>query len=88
MLLGQSGQNFVTLPPTLVDAPTPPATTATSAPTGIVFNSSTTAFFIPGTKAPAVFLFDGEDGGIWGWNPGVNLLNATLDFSKIVYGRV
>ena len=78
VLLGQSGQNFVTLPPTLVDTPTPPATTATSAPTGIVFNSSTTAFFIPGTKAPAVFLFDGEDGGIWGWNPGINLLNATL----------
>jgi len=53
-----------------------------SAPTGIVFNSSTTAstaaFFIPGTKLPAIFLWDGEDGGIWGWNSGVDLLTATL----------
>jgi uncharacterized protein (TIGR03118 family) len=71
-------QNFVTLPPTLVDTPTPPATTATSAPTGIVLNSSATSFFLPGTKLPAIFLFDGEDGGIWGWNPGFNLLNAKL----------
>jgi len=32
---------------------------------------------MPGTL-PSSFIFDGEDGGIWGWNPGVNLLNATL----------
>jgi uncharacterized protein (TIGR03118 family) len=72
--LGQSGQNFVTLPPTQVDKKNP------SAPTGIVFNSSSDAFLIPNTAspAPAIFLFDGEDGGIWGWNPGVNLLNAVL----------
>jgi uncharacterized protein (TIGR03118 family) len=75
VLLGQSGQNFVTLPPTLVDTGSPPA----AAPTGIVFNNpATNAFLIPNTKLPAIFLFDGEDGGIWGWNPGVNLLNATL----------
>jgi uncharacterized protein (TIGR03118 family) len=78
VLLGNSGQNFVTLPPTVVDTPTPPATTAMSAPTGIVFNSSTTTFLIPGTKLPAIFLWDGEDGGIWGWNPGVDLVKATL----------
>ena len=82
MPLGTSGQNFVTLPPTKVDTPPSPGTTAMSAPTGIVFNSSTTAstaaFFIPGTKLPAIFLWDGEDGGIWGWNPGVDLLTATL----------
>jgi len=29
-------------------------------------------------SAAAIFIFDGEDGGIWGWNPVVNLLNATL----------
>jgi uncharacterized protein (TIGR03118 family) len=75
VLLGQSGQNFVTLPPTQVDKKNP------SAPTGIVFNPSSDAFKIPNTTntmSPAIFLFDGEDGGIWGWNPGVNLLNAVL----------
>jgi uncharacterized protein (TIGR03118 family) len=76
VLLGQSGQNFVTLPPTPVDTGAQPPTPA--APTGIVFNSSSSAFLIPNTTNPAIFLFDGEDGGIWGWNPGVNLLNATL----------
>jgi uncharacterized protein (TIGR03118 family) len=74
----QKSQNFVTLPPTKVDTPTPPATTATSAPTGIVLNSSPSAFLIPKTKSPAIFIFDGEDGGIWGWNPAVDLLNAIL----------
>ena len=77
VLLGNV-QNFVTLPPTTVDTPTPPATTATSAPTGIVFNGTAGVFLIPGTTSPAVFMWDGEDGGIWGWNPGVNLLTATL----------
>ena len=79
VLLGQSGQNFVTLPPTAIDLPTPPALVGTATPTGIVFNNpATDAFVIPGTKNPAIFIFDGEDGGIWGWNPAVNLLNATL----------
>jgi len=71
VLLGNSGQNFVTLPPTQVDKKNP------SAPTGIVFNSSSDAFLLK-PDSPAIFLFDGEDGGIWGWNPGVNLLNAVL----------
>ena len=79
VLLGPSpGQNFVTLPPTLVDTATPPAT-PTAAPTGIVFNNpATNAFLIPSSTNPAIFLFDGEDGGIWGWNPGVDPLTATL----------
>jgi uncharacterized protein (TIGR03118 family) len=77
MPLGTSGQNFVTLPATMVDTATPPAS-PTSAPTGVVFNASSGVFLIPGTSSPALFMFDGEDGGIWGWNPGVNLLTATL----------
>jgi hypothetical protein len=78
VLLGQSSQNFVTLPPTLVDTATPPAV-PTAAPTGIVFNNpATNAFLISPPTNPAIFLFDGEDGGIWGWNPAVDLLNATL----------
>jgi hypothetical protein len=61
VLLGQSGQNFVTLQPTSADtAAMPPATPA---PTGIAFNPYSNAFFIPNTTSPAVFLFDGEDGG-------------------------
>src|SRR5260221_8403660 len=75
VLLGPSpGQNFVTLPPTAVDTGSSP----TAAPTGIVLNSSPNAFFIPNTNNPAIFVFDGEDGGIWGCNPQVNLLNARL----------
>jgi uncharacterized protein (TIGR03118 family) len=74
VLLGQSGQNFVTLPPTAVDTGSLP----TATPTGIVLNSLSNAFLIPKTTSPAIFIFDGEDGGIWGWNPVVNLLNATL----------
>jgi uncharacterized protein (TIGR03118 family) len=79
LLPSTPAQNFVTLPPTAIDPPTPPALVGTATPTGIVFNDpATNAFFIPGTKNPAIFIFDGEDGGIWGWNPAVNLLNATL----------
>jgi uncharacterized protein (TIGR03118 family) len=74
VILDQSGQNFVTLPPTAVDTGSPP----TATPTGIVLNSLPNAFLIPKTTSPAIFIFDGEDGGIWGWNPGVNLLNAVL----------
>jgi uncharacterized protein (TIGR03118 family) len=60
---------------------TPPVTAA--APTGIVFNPSASlpnsnVFLIPGTNNPAVFIFVGEDGGIWAWNPNVNLTNAVL----------
>jgi len=82
VLLGTSGQNFVTLPVTAADnAMTPPATTAS--PTGIVYNPSSSVpnsnlFLIPGTKDPAVFMFDGEDGGIWAWNPNFKLTNAVL----------
>jgi uncharacterized protein (TIGR03118 family) len=78
LLPSKQPQNFVTLPPTAVDTATPPAV-PTAAPTGIVFNNpATNTFLIPSTTNPAIFLFDGEDGGIWGWNPGIDLLNATL----------
>ncbi len=43
-----------------------------SAPTGIVFNGGSD-FKVSngGPSAPAVFIFDAEDGGIYGWNPTV-----------------
>ena len=76
VLLGPPpGQNFVTLPHTAVDVA---LSSPTSAPTGIVSNSLASAFLIPKTTKPAIFMWDGEDGGIWGWNPTVNLLNAVL----------
>jgi len=76
MLPSTPPQNFVTLPPTLVDTGAQPPTAAT--PTGIAFNPSKSAFLIPNTSDPAVFLFDGEDGGIWAWNPAFDLTNAFL----------
>jgi uncharacterized protein (TIGR03118 family) len=63
-------QNFVTIP-----TPGDP-TGQTGTPTGTVFNTATAsgAFQVTnGTKsAPAIFLFDTEDGTIVGWNPGIN----------------
>jgi uncharacterized protein (TIGR03118 family) len=38
-----------------------------ASPTGIVFNT-TTDFVVPGTKSPAFFIFDSEDGTISAWN--------------------
>jgi uncharacterized protein (TIGR03118 family) len=82
LLPSRPPQNFVTLPLTAGDkASMPPATAA--APTGIVFNPSSSSpnsnvFLIRGPKSPATFIFDGEDGGIWAWNPGVSLTEAIL----------
>ncbi len=41
-------------------------------PSGIVANPFASAFTIPGTSAPALFIFDTLDGLIVGWNPNVN----------------
>ena len=41
-------------------------------PTGIVANPFASAFTIPGTSAPALFIFDTLDGLIVGWNFNVN----------------
>jgi len=50
--------------------------TASSAPTGIVANT-TSSFKINGTTA-SVFIFVSEDGIISGWNPSVNATNAVV----------
>jgi len=50
----------------------PPPTPA--APTGIVWNPTTTpatAFLVPGTNTPAIFIFDTEDGTLSAWANGV-----------------
>ncbi len=59
----------------VVKIPTPNGE-GTSAPTGQVFNY-TTSFQVSSGK-PAVFLFATEDGTISGWNPTVSLNNAIL----------
>jgi len=70
----------VSINPLAVNIPTPVGLTD-GTPTGTVFNAGVTggAFPITGlnksgqqTTAPAVFLFDTEDGTIVGWNPGID----------------
>jgi uncharacterized protein (TIGR03118 family) len=62
----------------VVKIPTPVSPTG-GTPSGTVFNFGSPAFKLTGpnasgvsTTAPAVFLFDSEDGTITGWNPGIN----------------
>jgi uncharacterized protein (TIGR03118 family) len=70
----------VTTNPLVVNIPTPTGPTG-GTPTGTVFNTGmgSGAFKITGpnasgvtTSAPAVFLFDTEDGTILGWNPAID----------------
>jgi uncharacterized protein (TIGR03118 family) len=58
-------------------------TTATANPTGIVFNLAGAGFVVSnGSKSgSSVFLFDGEDGIISGWSPGVDRLAAQVAVS-------
>jgi len=53
-----------------VDANNPP-TVAPAAPTGTIANPSA-AFLVPGTKIPAAFIFDTEDGTLSAWAGGLN----------------
>lgn len=68
---GSVFDNFVIVPPPGFATPG-----TTSAPTGIVFNGSSTDFLLnKGTPMgkSAVFIFVTEDGTISGWNPQVNI---------------
>ena len=58
----------------VVTVPTPDGVQGTSAPTGTVFNYTTSFEVAPGQ--PAIFLFVTEDGTISGWNPTVDFANA------------
>jgi uncharacterized protein (TIGR03118 family) len=53
-----------------VNPNTPPNPTP-AAPTGLVFNPTTT-FLVPGTDLPATFIFDTEDGTISAWTGGLS----------------
>lgn len=60
-----------TIIPLVVVVPPPKSTpNAVSAPTGIVYNGSSTNFLLAPGKA-ADFIFATEDGTISGWNPGL-----------------
>src|ERR1700720_2450341 len=67
-----------------VNPKNPPKPTP-AAPTGIVWNPSS-AFVVPGTQLPAVFIFDTEDGTISAWAQGLTPANnavLAVDNSKI-----
>lgn len=59
----------------------PPDTTA--APTGAVFNASSSFVVTEGSKSgPARFLFATEDGTVSGWNSSVDAVNSILAFDN------
>jgi len=60
----------------VVTIPPPKGQNGTAAPTGTVYNYTTSFEAAPGQ--PSVFLFATEDGTISGWNPNVNQTNAVL----------
>jgi uncharacterized protein (TIGR03118 family) len=57
--------------------PNYPPNPTPAAPTGIVWNPSS-AFLVPGTNTPAVFIFATEDGTISAWAGGVNPANNAV----------
>jgi uncharacterized protein (TIGR03118 family) len=75
--------------PLVVKIPLPPGSTASNAaPTGMVVNTTTQLFVIPGTTQIADFIFATEDGTISGWNPLVDLNNAKLIIDNSASGAV
>jgi uncharacterized protein (TIGR03118 family) len=74
-----AGQPFPKSAPLVVTIPPPMGSTATAAPTGIVFNP-TSDFVVSanGRSGASVFLFATEDGTISGWNPNVDGTHAIL----------
>jgi uncharacterized protein (TIGR03118 family) len=69
-----------TIVPLVVTIPCPPtpgqgsSCPASAAPTGMVWNpttSTTTGFLVPGTKLPASFIWDTEDGTLSAWTGGL-----------------
>jgi uncharacterized protein (TIGR03118 family) len=75
--------------PLIVTLPLPPGSAAAkSAPTGLVANTST-GFTVTGNSAPALFIFDTEDGTISAWNLSNSpLALATMMVNKSVSGAV
>ena len=69
----------------VVTIPAPTGSTDTSAPTGVVRNSSTGFVVTDGTNSgAAVFIFSTEDGTIAGWNPTVGGGGATTSVHAVL----
>jgi uncharacterized protein (TIGR03118 family) len=58
-----------------------------SSPTGMIWNA-TSGFLVPGSKIPAAFIFDTEDGTISAWNFNVDPANAVLAVDNSPSGAV
>jgi len=73
----------------VVTIPPPTGSTATSAPTGTVFNGTTGFVVTSGGKSGAAsFLFDTEDGTISGWSASVNINAAILAVDNSASGAI
>jgi uncharacterized protein (TIGR03118 family) len=70
-----------------IPAPAGSQTGVVAAPTGMIWNP-TTAFLVPGSKFPAVFIFDSEDGTISAWNFNVDPVNAVTAVDNSQSGAV
>ncbi len=81
-----AGTPFPTAAPLVVTIPPPEGSTGTAAPTGVIFNPTTN--FLVGRDAPALFIFDTEDGTISGWNPTIDLHHAVLKVDNSVRDAV
>lgn len=85
-----AGVAFPVNSPLVVIIPTPPNSPAgaVAAPTGIVFNSTTSFVVSAGEKSGAsLFIFATEDGTISGWSPAVDRTHAILAVNNSGPGR-
>jgi uncharacterized protein (TIGR03118 family) len=72
----------VTIPP-----PKGSQSGSVSSPTGMIWNP-TSGFLVPGSKLPAAFIFDTEDGTISAWNLTVNASSAVIAVDNSPSGAV
>jgi len=78
-----------TVIPLVVTIPPPAGSQSgtVSAPTGMIWNP-TSGFLVPGSKFPALFIFDTEDGTISAWNINVDPKNAAIAVDNSPSGTV
>jgi uncharacterized protein (TIGR03118 family) len=78
-----------TIVPLVVKIPVPVGSQSgtVAAPTGMIWNP-TSGFLVPGSKFPALFIFDTEDGTISAWNLNVDAANAMIAVDNSPSGAV